>query len=119
MRSDTPRYTRRSWRPPTDFDRPPLRENIETLLDGIPQSLWDQPAFDGQTPRQVAAHIRDGGCPTCRQWLDELRSSRPCALCGHYKSSHGYGLSLYPCGAWEGDEKCDCPGYEPSEEDDE
>lgn len=118
-----PRNERRHYTPRIDFDRPAVprpRETVEELLHDIPQKLWDQPAFDGQTPRQVAQHVHEGeGCPACRCWLDDLRASRPCALCGHYKSSHGYGLSLYPCGAWDQDDKCTCPGYEPEEEDDE
>ena len=118
-----PRSERRTFTPRLDFERPAVerrRESVAELLHDIPENLWDQPACDGQTPRQVAQHIAEGaGCQGCRYWLDEIRASQPCALCGHYKSSHGYGLSLYPCGAWENDEKCSCPGYEPEEEDDE
>ena len=44
-----------------------------------------------------------------------------CALCEHFRSSHGYGVHLHPCGVWSGGQQCDCPGFETpeDEEDDE
>lgn len=113
MRSDTPRYSKRSWRPETNFDRPQLKETAEEILEGIPESMWDVALFDGETPRQIADHVRLSGCLGCRGRLDEIRASQPCALCEHHRSSHGYGLSLYPCGVWiDNETRCDCPGYE-------
>ena len=75
MRSDTPRYTSRSWQPPTNFDQPPLQESATDLLAGIPESIWDEPQFafyDGNTPRQLAEHAA-GGCLECRRQLDQLK----------------------------------------------
>lgn len=42
-----------------------------------------------------------------------------CGLCEHFRSSHGYGVYSYPCGVVSFGIRCDCPGYEPSEDEEE
>lgn len=68
MRSDTPRYSKRSWRPPTDFDRPPLTESVDDLLAGVPES-------DLHAARQLAEHAVNG-CLECRRNLDNLKETK-------------------------------------------
>lgn len=77
MRSRSPRSDR-FWKPPTDFDRPPLREPVIDLLADIPERLWDTPEFDfldGDTPRQCARHASETGCSTCREQLEQLKEA--------------------------------------------
>lgn len=70
----TPR-SERFWKPPTNFDRPPLTLTTTELLEGIPEHLWDTPQFsDGETPRQKAQHVSEGNCGACRTVLFDLKA---------------------------------------------
>ncbi len=76
MRSDTPRYSTRSWVPRTNFERPAIERwrPLDDLLDGIPEAVRDVPLPDGDTPRQKAEHINTSGCRVCWFALQDLKA---------------------------------------------